>query len=157
MTTLQNIMLHRKHGGLENILADLPSCHALRDAIDIVRGLGIQHLWIDSLCIVQNSTRSWNLDAPVMDLIYGHAKLTICAADGKDSSAGLKAMHANENAHHQNIEECVTGVPLMVSRPPEIGIKASTGTNTRGHSKNVSFLRAVSSLLRDAFIFSASP
>ncbi|KAM0806100.1 heterokaryon incompatibility protein-domain-containing protein, partial [Usnea florida] len=126
MTTLDNIMLHRSHGGLERTLASLPTPHAFRDAIDVVRGLGIQYLWIDSLCIIQDSTRSWNLNSRVMDLIYWHAKLTICAADGNDSSAGLRAMHAREHEHHQYMKECVTGVRLMVSRPPELGIKAST-------------------------------
>ena len=126
MTTLENIMLHRSHGGLERVLAALPTPHAFRDAIDVVRGLGIQYLWIDSLCIIQDSTRAWNLNSRVMDLIYGHAKLTICAADGTDSSAGLRAMHAREHDHHQCMKECVTGVRLMVSRPPEAGIKAST-------------------------------
>ena len=126
MTTLNNIMLHRNHGGLERTLAALPTPHAFRDAIEVVRGLGIQYLWIDSLCIIQDSTRSWNLNSRVMDLIYGHAKLTICAADGMDSSAGLRAMHAREHDNHQYMKECVTGVRLMVSRPPELGIKAST-------------------------------
>lgn len=126
MTTLENIMLHRSHGGLERILAALPTPHAFRDAIEVVRGLGIQYLWIDSLCIIQDSIRSWNLNSRVMDLIYGHAKLTICAADGTDSSAGLRAMHAREHHHHQYMKECVTGLRLMVSRPPELGIKAST-------------------------------
>ena len=125
-TTLENIMLHRSHGGLEGILADLPVRHAFRDAIDIAQGLGIQYMWIDSLCIVQDSTRSWNLNSRVMDLIYGNATLTICAADGQDSSIGLKAMHAKEHDNHQYIKECVPGVRLMVSRPPEVGIKAST-------------------------------
>ena len=126
MTTLDNIMLHRSHGGLERTLASLPTPHAFRDAIEVVRGLGIQYLWIDSLCIIQDSTRSWNLNSRVMDLIYGHAKLTICAADGTDSSAGLRAMHAREHEHHQYMKECVTGVRLMVSCPPELSIKAST-------------------------------
>ncbi|MCJ1454643.1 hypothetical protein MMC28_004996 [Mycoblastus sanguinarius] len=125
-TTLQNVMLHRNHGGLEKILADLPERHVFRDAMDIVRGLGIQYMWIDSLCIVQNSIRSWNLNARVMDLIYGNAKLTICAADGQDSSVGLRAMHTKEHDDHQYMRECVPGVRLMVSRPPEAGIEAST-------------------------------
>ena len=61
--------------------------------------------------------------------IYGHIKPTICAADGKDSFTGLKARHADESDdhhHHQYIEECVTGVSLMGSCPPETSIKAST-------------------------------
>lgn len=124
-TTLENIMFHRNHGGLEQILADIPVRHVFRDAMEIVRGLGIRYLWIDSLCIVQNSTRSWKLNARVMDLIYGNARLTICAADGQDSYAGLRAMHTGEHENRQYVEDCVPGVRLMVSRPPETGIETS--------------------------------
>lgn len=124
-TTLENVMRHRNHGGLETLLADLPEPHVFRDAIDIVRGLGIQYIWIDSLCIVQNSSRSWNLNARVMDLIYGNAWVTICAADGEDTLSGLRAMHPKAHDDHQYIRECVPGVRLMVSRPPETGIRAS--------------------------------
>jgi hypothetical protein len=34
-------------------LADLPILYT--DAIEIVRKLGLQYVWIDSLCIIQNS------------------------------------------------------------------------------------------------------
>lgn len=123
MTNLSNIMLHRKHGGLEKCLTELP--RALQDAINLVRCLGVRYIWIDSLCIVQDSARSWNLNARAMDLIYGNALLTICAADGLDSSAGLRAMHAAEHAGHQEKEHCAPGVRLMISRSPETGIKSS--------------------------------
>lgn len=123
MTNLSNIMLHRKHGGLENCLSKLP--RALQDAINLVRCLGVRYIWIDSLCIVQDSKRSWNLNARAMDLIYGNALLTICAADGLDSSAGLRAMHTAEHAGHQDKEHCAPGVRLMISRSPETGIKSS--------------------------------
>jgi Heterokaryon incompatibility protein (HET) len=127
-TILSNIMLHRGHGGLDKFLPDLPP--VIRDSIDLVRRLGMQYIWIDSLCIVQDSPRSWNLNARAMDLVYGNAKLTICAADGHDSSTGLKAMHAKEYDVCQYKEECAPGVRLMVSRPPEMGIRASKW-NTR--------------------------
>lgn len=122
-TNLSNIMLHRKHGGLENCLTKLPQ--ALQDAIHLVRCLGVRYIWIDSLCIIQDSTRSWNLNARAMDLIYGNALLTICAADGIDSSTGLRAIHAAEHAAHQDKRDCAPGVRLMISRPPEMGIKSS--------------------------------
>lgn len=127
-TKLSNIMRHRNHGGLETFLTDLP--RVIQDAIDLVRRLGMRYIWIDSLCIVQDSTRSWNLNARVMNLIYGNAILTICAADGDDSSTGLKAMHTKEHDVYQYKEECAPGVRLMVSRPPETGIRASKW-NTR--------------------------
>jgi Heterokaryon incompatibility protein (HET) len=139
MTTIENIMLHRIHGGLEQFLPSLPQ--VIRDAIDLVNKLGMRYLWVDSLCIVQNSTRSWNLNARVMDLIYGNAELTICAADGDDSRTGLKAMHLQNQDSRAGlraaqlkdpggVKECAPGVRLMVSRPPETSIRASKW-NTR--------------------------
>ena len=128
MTKLSNIMLHRIHGGLERNLKELP--RVFHDAFDVVRCLGVRYIWIDSLCIVQDSSRSWGLNSRVMDLIYGNAVLTICAADGVDSSTPLRAMHPKEHDAAQISAECAPGVRLMVSRPPEIGIKASKW-NTR--------------------------
>lgn len=128
MTKLSNVMLHRAHGGLERNLEQLP--RVFHDAFNLVRCLGVRYLWIDSLCIVQDSSRSWGLNSRAMDLIYGNAVLTICAADGVDSSTGLRAMHPKEHDARQISADCAAGVRLMVSRPPEIGIKASTW-NTR--------------------------
>lgn len=127
-TKLSNIMFHRAHGGLERNLEELP--RVFHDAFNLVRCLGVRYIWIDSLCIVQDSSRSWGLNSRAMDLIYGNAILTICAADGVDSSTGLRAMHPKEHDAHQISADCAPGVRLMVSRPPEIGIRASTW-NTR--------------------------
>ncbi|KAL9132439.1 MAG: hypothetical protein Q9175_006387 [Cornicularia normoerica] len=127
-TNLSNIMLHRNHGGLERNLKELP--RVFHDAFNLVRCLGMRYIWIDSLCIVQDSSRSWGLNSRVMDLIYGNAVLTICAADGVDSSTSLRAMHPKEHDASQISADCAPGVRLMVSRPPEIGIRASKW-NTR--------------------------
>lgn len=127
-TNLSNIMLHRSHGGLEKNLEDLP--RVFHDAFNLVRCLGVRYIWIDSLCIVQDSSRSWGLNSRVMDLIYGNAVLTICAADGIDSSTGLRAMHPKEHDARQTSADCAPGVRLTVSQPPEIGIRASKW-NTR--------------------------
>ena len=127
-TKLSNIMLHRNHGGLERNLEELP--RVFHDAFNLVRCLGVRYVWIDSLCIVQDSSRSWGLNSRVMDLIYGNAVLTICAADGVDSSTPLKAMHPKAHDARQISLHCAPGVQLMVSRPPEIGIRASKW-NTR--------------------------
>ena len=127
-TKLSNIMLHRNHGGLERNLSELP--RVFHDAFNLVRCLGVRYLWIDSLCIVQDSSRSWGLNSRVMDLIYGNAVLTICAADGVDSSTPLKAMHPKAHDARQISIDCAPRVRLMVSRPPEIGIRASKW-NTR--------------------------
>jgi hypothetical protein len=127
-TRLENIPLLRTHGGIEKVLNQLPT--VIKDAIDLTRRLGLQYIWIDALCIVQDSPQSWKLNAYNMDIIYGSADLTICAADGQDASAGLRAMRMNDHNGHQQMADCAPGVRLVVSRPPEMYIKASKW-NTR--------------------------
>ncbi|KAI1276531.1 heterokaryon incompatibility protein [Xylaria sp. FL0933] len=121
-TTTENVMLHRMHGGLENVIQKLPE--AIKDAIELVRRLGFQYLWIDRLCIVQDSARSWKLNAYNMDLIYGNGVLTICAADG-DASAGLRAMRPENHNLKQPRRTVMRGLDLMVTRPPELHIRQS--------------------------------
>ncbi|KAK1969091.1 HET-domain-containing protein [Colletotrichum sublineola] len=109
-TRMENVMLHRTHGGLEEVFQKMP--RAIRDAIDLTRRLGFRYVWVDRLCIVQNSARSWKLNAYNMDLIYGNAALTICAADG-DAAKGPPRDAADGSQH-------ATG-----QGPPEIYIRAS--------------------------------
>ncbi|KAI9734776.1 MAG: hypothetical protein M1818_006763 [Claussenomyces sp. TS43310] len=127
-TTLENILVHRRPSGLEKVIDKLP--RVIQDAIALVRRLGLRYIWIDSLCIVQDSSRSWKLNANVMNLIYGNALLTICAADGEDANTGLKAMQASEHSHAQFTADCAPRVRLMVSHLAETGIRNSEW-NTR--------------------------
>ncbi|KAI9685988.1 MAG: hypothetical protein M1822_003971 [Bathelium mastoideum] len=127
-TTTENVLLLRTHGGIEKVLKQLPT--VITDAIDLTRRLGLQYIWIDALCIVQDSPRSWSLNANNMDIIYGNAELTICAADGEDASVGLRAMKMEDHNGEQLMAECAPGIRLVVSRPPEMYIKTSKW-NTR--------------------------
>ncbi|KEZ40215.1 hypothetical protein SAPIO_CDS9273 [Scedosporium apiospermum] len=89
VTKRANIVTHILHGGLETAWEKLP--RTIQDSILLVSRLGYRYLWIDSLCIVQDSDSSWQLNAQAMHLVYGHALFTICAADGRDCSSGLRA------------------------------------------------------------------
>lgn len=120
---LENVLIHRNPGGLERCLDRLPQ--VVQDAIELVRRLGLRYLWVDSLCIIQNSHRSWKLNASVMDLIYSNAFLTICAADGATSDTGLKALYPTTNAIEQHTAQCTPNVRLMVSHLAESGIRLS--------------------------------
>ncbi|PQE08066.1 heterokaryon incompatibility protein [Rutstroemia sp. NJR-2017a WRK4] len=64
-----------------------------RDALTVTRGLGIQFLWIDSLCIVQDSAEDWQQESAVMGKIYSHAYCTIAAAAAANCDDGLFASH----------------------------------------------------------------
>lgn len=66
---------------------DLPKTY--RDAVEITRGMGYENLWIDSLCIIQDSSDDWKREARRMAIIYDNSVFTIAAMDARDSSQGL--------------------------------------------------------------------
>lgn len=68
-------------------LSSLP--RTFREAVILTRGLGIDYLWIDSLCIIQDSEADWRSEAASMGTLYQRATLVIVAAGSHDSSGGL--------------------------------------------------------------------
>ncbi|KAF2662188.1 HET-domain-containing protein [Lophiostoma macrostomum CBS 122681] len=57
-----------------------------QDAVVITRQLGLRYLWIDSLCIIQDSVRDWDTESLKMSGIYEHAYVTISATNSSDSN-----------------------------------------------------------------------
>jgi hypothetical protein len=66
-------------------LTELPK--TLRDAVIITRELGIPYLWIDALCIVQDS-EDWASEAGRMGEYYSNAVVTVSADGSTDSHTG---------------------------------------------------------------------
>lgn len=60
-----------------------------QDAVAVTRKLGLQYLWIDSLCIVQDDEDDWRIESAKMGDIYEKATLTIGASGATDSTEGL--------------------------------------------------------------------
>jgi hypothetical protein len=60
-----------------------------RDAVHLSRTLGVQYLWIDSFCIIQDDVDDKRLELPKMGDIYGGAYLVIAAASAKNGDDGL--------------------------------------------------------------------
>ena len=80
---------------------DLPA--NFRDAISITRQLGIQYLWIDSLCIIQNSRLDWETESKKMGSIYRDALLTISASTSRGSTYGIFKSNPLSNENEKNI------------------------------------------------------
>ncbi|KAH7176377.1 heterokaryon incompatibility protein-domain-containing protein [Dactylonectria macrodidyma] len=59
-----------------------------RDAVEITRRLGVRYIWIDALCIVQDSREDWANESIKMGDIYHNAFLTISASHARDGSGG---------------------------------------------------------------------
>jgi hypothetical protein len=60
-----------------------------QDAVHITRRLGFTYLWIDSLCIIQDSPEDWNQESGQMAYIYSNSVLTISAEAARDGSFGI--------------------------------------------------------------------
>jgi hypothetical protein len=83
MTTKTSLNSHLQ--GIDS--KDLP--RTLQDAVQITRELGIRYLWIDALCIIQNSAPDWQHESGAMSAIYSNAYCTIAAASTPHCSGGI--------------------------------------------------------------------
>lgn len=82
------LMVSRIHEFKEGIsLHRLPKTFI--DAIAVARSLGIRYIWIDSLCIVQDSKEDWQRNAAVMWKVYASSYLTLAATASRNSTEGL--------------------------------------------------------------------
>ncbi|KAJ8058776.1 hypothetical protein OCU04_011765 [Sclerotinia nivalis] len=59
-----------------------------RDAISVARALGLRFIWIDSLCIVQDSPEDWKHESTLMASIYSNCYVNIAATGAADSLRG---------------------------------------------------------------------
>ncbi|KAF4964407.1 hypothetical protein FSARC_7672 [Fusarium sarcochroum] len=92
---------------------DLPQTY--QDAIKITRHLGIQFLWIDSLCICQDDVDDWVMESAAMQQVYAGSYLTIAADNARRSTDGF--LKRPERSH----------VPIILQLTRQIVDSASVG------------------------------
>jgi hypothetical protein len=63
---------------------------AYQDTIHIMRRLRIRYLWIDSLCIIQDSPKDWEAESKTMATVYNKALFTL--ARHCDSNTSLRCI-----------------------------------------------------------------
>ncbi|KAF8854624.1 HET-domain-containing protein [Acephala macrosclerotiorum] len=59
-----------------------------RDAVHITQKLGIEYLWIDSLCIIQDDPEDWRKESTAMSEVYGNSYINIAASSARNGSEG---------------------------------------------------------------------
>ena len=84
LTTTQRTIEQRKQ---RISLASLPA--NFRDAVEVAQAFHVRHLWIDSLCIVQDSDVDWASESARMHLIYASAYFTIAATRATTATDGF--------------------------------------------------------------------
>ncbi len=60
-----------------------------QDAVNVTMWFKIKYLWIDSLCIIQDSHEDWERESKQMKQIYKNSFLTITATMAVDATRGL--------------------------------------------------------------------
>lgn len=83
--TMETSNLHSMKQGIK--LSVLP--RTIQDAITVTRILGIQYIWIDALCIIQDSASDWEIESSRMASVYQNAYLTLAAATAAAGSEGF--------------------------------------------------------------------
>lgn len=82
-TTTINLKNHESGIGFNN----LP--RTLQDAVMVVRCLDIGYIWIDCLCILQDSKRDWEHESAHMADVYSNASLTVAASRAEHCGEGF--------------------------------------------------------------------
>jgi hypothetical protein len=99
---------------------------SFRDAIVITRRLGYRYLWIDSLCIIQDSPADWAIESGRMAYVYSNSVLTIAADAASDSSKGIfRSANAARGSHLLKYPCRINGSTLdyVWIRGPGIGLR----------------------------------
>ena len=68
-------------------ITELP--RTFSDAIYMTHRLGVEYLWIDSLCIIQDSDSDWEREAFSMKKVYSNAMCTIAATGARNAHQSL--------------------------------------------------------------------
>ncbi|UPL03003.1 hypothetical protein LCI18_013937 [Fusarium solani-melongenae] len=113
-----------KPGGLLAYWDQVPL--TIRDAVTLVGMLGLQYLWVDSLCLVQDDKADMEGGIKAMDTVYEQALFTIIAADGSDARHGLPGISSDTRPTVQKICEVVSGICLAVSQNVRELLKATS-------------------------------
>ncbi|CAG9990083.1 unnamed protein product, partial [Clonostachys byssicola] len=83
-----------------------------QDAVTVTRAIGVQCLWIDSLCIIQNSALDWEAESVRMEDVYSEAYCFLAATSASFSAVGF----LNEREPRPCVTVTTPGGPLYLSK-----------------------------------------
>ena len=102
-----------------------------RDAVLVARKLAIRYLWIDSLCIVQDSLEDKHQELPKMAAIFANSQLTIAGPSSAHSQQSF-LNHRPSGIHYVQLDDPVANLYLRKRvRPFEEEIRSRKRSGTR--------------------------
>ncbi|RDA84155.1 hypothetical protein CP532_4532 [Ophiocordyceps camponoti-leonardi (nom. inval.)] len=105
---------------------------SIAEAISLARSLDFRFLWVDSICIVQDSQEDKDQQLRLMGDIYTHASLTIVAAAGDNCNAGIPGLRPGSRSCPQSVARINDDLCLVSLRPDTESKLLSALWNTRG-------------------------
>lgn len=102
--TTSGIVARRKDTGID--ASELPQ--TLRDAIKLTKDIGLDYLWIDSLCIVQDDPADVSGELSKMADIYSGAYVTISAASARSCHEGFL-----QRRSPSELRKLIIGLPFL--------------------------------------------
>ncbi|KAJ8115431.1 hypothetical protein OPT61_g2920 [Boeremia exigua] len=82
----------------KQVINRLPKLY--QDAIYLTKALGKQYIWVDSLCIIQDSKDDWASECERMSDVYSNSCLTISAMSYRDNLQGFQEVHSDDIPPH---------------------------------------------------------
>ena len=80
------------------------------DDLTLAEALGVRYVWVDALCIIQDSEEDKAAQLSGMGKVYANSLFTIVAASGADSEAGIPGISAPRTAVQHEV--------LLPQQPP---------------------------------------
>ncbi|KAF2494998.1 HET-domain-containing protein, partial [Lophium mytilinum] len=97
----------------EIVWSQLPK--TFQDAIKVTATLGYTYIWVDSLCIIQDSQIDWEEQSAQMATIYEKAVVTLAAASATGDTEGFLAQRPERISGSALLQSCNPGTsPLSV-------------------------------------------
>lgn len=100
------------------------------DAMAATKQLNHRYLWVDALCIVQNSAEDKVLNLSIMDQIYHDADITIVAAAGQNAEHGLPGVSVARTERQMVVN--IKGITVSNMLEAAAGAITFSRWNTRG-------------------------
>ncbi|KAI8963071.1 HET-domain-containing protein [Daldinia sp. FL1419] len=109
---LQTTTANVKDMKTPGVLWEQPLPKTIVDAIELTKQMGVGYLWVDRLCVIQDSDADKAIQIPQMDLIYSKAALTIVATCGT-ATDGLSGINGTPRTIKQRIARVAKDLALI--------------------------------------------
>lgn len=98
----------------------------VKDFVVVARRFGVRYIWIDSLCIIQDSKEDWTVEAPTMRLVYTNSVVNVAASAAEDVEGSLFRSRDRSSIQPGIVESSVfqkTDVSASSSAPAPVSTK----------------------------------